>query len=71
MASIMNFTASESAKAFTNQRIHAGHRKLHDPINDHMNTHRSACVVCDFSCSLIVVVFAVVCHLTVIIIIDC
>jgi hypothetical protein len=45
----MKFNSCESAIAFINPRIHAGHTKLHDPINDHMTTHRSDSVICEFS----------------------
>jgi hypothetical protein len=48
-ASIMKFNSCESAIGFTNPRIHAGHTNLHDPINDHMTTHRSDSVICEFS----------------------
>jgi hypothetical protein len=48
-ASIMKFNSCESAIAFINPRIHAGHTKLHDPINDHMTNHSSDSVICEFS----------------------
>jgi hypothetical protein len=48
-ASIMKFNSCESAIAFINPRIHAGHTNSHDPINDHMTTHRSDSVICEFS----------------------
>jgi hypothetical protein len=50
MASIMKFNSCESAIAFINPRMHAGHIKLHDPINYHMTTHhRSDSIICEFS----------------------
>jgi hypothetical protein len=66
MVSTMKFNSCESATAFINPRMHAGHTKLHDPINRSYDyPQKRPLLFVNF------LLFAVVCHGTVMVVIAC